>query len=90
MGRLGRAACTVHLIFPQTNQEENECTTTKERQRAYCLNLYTVGHTAPLPPPHLEQPSFHFDVVAAARNGQVNKNGKTSNICLLDLGKPNI
>ena len=28
--------------MPQTSQEENECTTTQEKLRAYCPNKYTV------------------------------------------------
>ena len=51
MGHLGRATCTVHLIFApdQTSQEGNECTTKKEKLRAYCPNIYTVDLGQKLP-----------------------------------------
>ena len=48
MGRLGRATWTVHFIFAlQTNWEWNKCTTTLEKLRAYCPNIYTVVYLFP-------------------------------------------
>ena len=42
IGRLDRAAFTVHLISAQNRQEGIECTKTKEYPWAYCPNIYTV------------------------------------------------
>ena len=42
MGHLDRATGTEHLIaaLDQTSQEGNECTTKKDKLRAYCPNIY--------------------------------------------------
>ena len=43
-GVLAEQYCTVYSISApdQTSQEGNECTTSKEKLRAYCPNIYTV------------------------------------------------
>ena len=43
MGRLGRAQHAQYTRFlPHTSQEGNKCTTTQEKLRGYCPNIYTV------------------------------------------------